>query len=196
MKEEIWLHRSQEWIKENPGKGTMYKASQPEVEKPKPTKRIDLSEIKTGEYRNPGIYAIICEKAKSVYVGQSKNMANRLRNHKMVLLSRRPPSKIYERMLIDIDNYGIESFTFEKHIDLKDHDVPNILEIERETMWFFLEKGYRLYNADLPIGNNAIYCPETMRDTIVSLIKECSNDVKNFELVKDLLVKIKSSKKK
>lgn len=190
----IWLPRSAEWIKDNPGKGTLYKVDKntltpvdtKEPEKIKSKFQPDFkSNVKTyfiPKLKHSGTYAIICDKAKYVYVGQSQNVKTRLRAHKMAIISPLTKLSTYTLMKEHWKQFGIKSFQFVECQKIE--DTKDLLEAEINTMVEFLTKGYRLYNKQLPIGEFAIYCPKDIILTIQKTILMCKD--------KDFLQKIEA----
>ena len=155
-----WAHRTPEWIKENPGKPTMYKVSLEEI------KPLQSPEYKFGD---TGVYVIICEKAKRVYVGQSTSMGTRMRNHKMNITNYRTNSQnVYLKMREDFIFYGEDSFQFNRHIHLGGATCDELLLQETFTMYEFLDKGYELYNGTVP--PRTLKCPTHLLKEMQELI--------------------------
>jgi group I intron endonuclease len=174
----VWVKRSDEWIKQNPNKPTMYKALKNESENKQRrtfTKRSKkLSNIKSG------VYAIVCESSKSAYIGQSKSISVRLRNHKMNLKNQTNKCESYKRMYEDVNKFGIDSFDF-RCIELTD---VNLLNKETEAMNMFMNLGYKLYNAQVNSSSSYVYCPFEIQDLIVNIITEYIKDNSTIEKYK------------
>lgn len=174
MSKTVWLKRSEEWIKNNPGKGTMYKAV-PETAPREALMSINGTNRKRYEKKpegdsDRGIYVIICEIAKAAYIGQSYNMGVRMRNHKAAILGRiSSQNKTYDKIKKDVTTHGIDSIIFTKHCFVSENSSENLTEKENEVMYYYLNKGYRLYNCSIP-GN--ILCPEKHLILINSLIEK------------------------
>lgn len=198
MKEFIWLKRTKQWIKENPGKGTMYKALRPEIIiKPDITasdyRKKKYAEKTNTEYdpqkgRDAGIYVICCEKTKHAYVGQSMNMDVRMRNHKMNICGKLQCSaQAYDKMRKHFQEFGIESFSFTKHIIIPSANTNILCDIEAKTMYEFIERGYILYNKNINFGANVIHCPSDIKDVIKTIIEKSKSDPTIIKKILQLL---------
>ena len=133
-----------------------------------------------------GVYVIICEKSKSVYVGQSVSMNNRMRNHKMNIINDRPYCiNSYKEMKRDYLLYGIDSFKFVKYKYIT--DVDEMLKEEEFTMYEFMAKGYKLYNSLIPMTNNLIYCPSELKDIAIKLFIKARENHELYNKIKELL---------
>lgn len=181
MKKIIWVPRTAEWIRNNPGKGTMYKidsSEQPPITASASIKKIyqknNTPIITKGE--DAGIYAVICNATKSAYIGQSTNMDSRMRNHKMMIIGTQEKCSVYIRMKKDYQQFGIESFDFIKCYKLPFYTNENLWVKEQETMWEYIEKGYTLYNIAVSLGDNVIYCPIHLKDLITKFIISAKED--------------------
>ncbi|MES2395878.1 MAG: GIY-YIG nuclease family protein [Bacteroidota bacterium] len=180
MENYVWVSRSQEWIKANPNKGSMYKFYTSDGEPPATasaeTRKKYKKRVKS-EIENPpkgadaGIYVIICNSSRSVYVGQSVNMEVRMRNHKMLICGDRSvPMSTYVNMRKDFNKYGIESFEFIKYLKLPFDDGSMLIEEEQKAICKFMDDGYNLYNTSLNLGMNIIYCPSKFKDRVKEFI--------------------------
>lgn len=157
---QVWVKRPEEWIKQNPGKPTMYKTTVTEKETPpelikqltNESRRVYAKKDKGADI---GIYAIICEPSKRAYIGQSINVQTRLRNHKMNIKTNQ--MKCYAEMRKDIETHGIECFEF---IRIK-HCIngEDLTEEENNSMGEYISKGYKLYNTAIT-ANNLFVNPE------------------------------------
>lgn len=200
MEESIWIKRPKEWIEANPGKGTMYKVLKSDITKEFIADNPTI--LNKGKDRNPytkeikqpnagdqsGIYLIICENSKSVYVGQSVNIDSRIRNHRMCIKGNNSnSSRVYEAIKKDVLLFGIETFQFVKYKIIKDATSDNLLKEERAVMCEFLESGYFLYNAEVPWSNNFVHCPDKYRTLIADLMKRLKEDDKLSDKIKKLL---------
>lgn len=164
-----WIHRSKEWIAANPGKPTMFKVTK--------AGEIVESDSALTKCPNGGVYVILCEASKHVYVGQSKNAEVRLRNHKMIIsrLCKTPEnSDIYGKMIKHYEFHGEDSFVFKKY--LKVDFEEDLLVKEIEIMVEFIENGYTLYNRLVPreILNKMVYVPDYIRNKVLDYIKKIS----------------------
>jgi len=196
MKEYIWKHRDKQWIKENPGQPTMYKEfltkdeiilNVKEIIKAKNSKQYaepvygNNTKYDNRDKSGAGIYIILCEASKSLYVGQSLSMNTRMRNHKMNLLSSKPPlSAAYNKMRLDVFNHKMESFQFITYKPMPNAKYDELLRAEKEVMIYFMKEGYTLYNSDKPTN---IYCEEDIKPLIEKLIIKVS---KNPEVIQQI----------
>jgi len=178
------MFRSAEWIKENPNKGTMYKAViDCDTELKPPTNAVkSVREYikKKGIKTVAGVYTVYCEKSNSIYIGQSINVSSRLRQHKYQLSKDCNNTKIasYDEMMKDVKLYGLDSFTFSILETVENPNITVLLQKEAETMLEFLKRGYTLYNKHVPLSNDVVFCPnrfkKTVEEFVTSLIKnEC-----------------------
>lgn len=179
-----WVPRSKEWIKENPGKGTMYKEYfEPQKEEGNSEDFFSINTPITPKsvklYPNPkktmgsGIYIVICEVEKHVYVGQSRNVENRLRNHKMVISSNdEHESKAYIKMKAHRKLHGLNAFEFIKYDMIPHATTSMLLDREAEVMAEFARKGYLLYNRSiaLQVMDESIYCPIQFQPFVANLV--------------------------
>jgi hypothetical protein len=198
MKEYEWVPRPKDWIKDNPGKGTMYKHYLKDGEPPvescalikKEYKKLELEYCKKErDLSDSGIYVIICEPSKRAYVGQSMSMSVRMRNHKMIISGsniRNNETNTYKDMISDFNLYGISAFSFIKHKSLPGLDAADLMNHESNAMGEFIELGYRLYNLNVNIGNNVIYCPPDIIDWVRSLIVKCKNNTELMNKIDSL----------
>jgi hypothetical protein len=191
-----WQRRDPEWIKENPGKGTMYKVDENgnEVKKGEEDKII----IKREKFKREGIpdagtYAIICEKEKYVYVGQSISVATRLRSHKWIICKPFIPTEgnygaHYVLMHEHFKKHGMEGFEFAKQKPLPGATNSELLFEEVNTMIEFLEQGYKPYNhlASYQMIRASIFCPEKFRPEVELLIQGLIKNKVSIESVKQL----------
>lgn len=189
MSKIVWEKRDPDWIKANPGKGTMYKIEIPDEAvstialRPLREKYKNLKEVE--KLIDIGIYIVICEKAKTVYVGQSRSMGNRMRNHKMNITRSNNPKGIYVNMQKDYKHFGPDSFDYIRYIKLDRAYANDLTEVETETMWEFIEKGYRLYNRVIPGGN--LSCPAEYKITLQMFISRLRINPNLIEKIKELL---------
>lgn len=169
-----WCFRSEEWIKSNPGQPTMYKhyadGYNPEAANRKEHKAV--AGCKRGKV---GVYIVLCEPAKHVYVGQSMNMSTRLRNHRWSI-TRNSNNKTYVQMREHLKQYGMDEFAFTMYAECDPHQR---LDKEKEVMIEFIHKGYTLYNIALNMPNNIgnmIQCPVEIQDKVLAYISELLKD--------------------
>lgn len=189
----VWLKRDVEWIKNNPGKPTMYKGilnvedsyfgnSLLKKAKSEKIKEINDSGL---DFADPGVYLIINELSNRVYVGQSINMYSRLRNHKHYIDGKAiSKNRVYVKMAEDRVKHGINSFQFLRYVLMPGKELEDLLCMENDVMHEFRIKGYDLYNIDVSFGN--VYCPPAYKDKINEIISiivkypEKLNDISNL----------------
>lgn len=191
MNKIVWAIRSKEWIKDNPGKGTMYKTELKEDEAPPINLLAPIRNKLKGErnkdlIHDTGIYLIICEQAKSVYVGQSINMGSRMRSHKMNITAIDPPQlQTYAKIREDWNKYGAISFEFKRYLPLPNTTTSeDLTNHENNTMWEYMNNGYKLYNTVIT-GN--IYCPENLRGLVLDLIHAINKDSSLIDKVRSII---------
>lgn len=125
-----------------------------------------------------GIYVIICEIEKHVYVGQSINVDVRLRNHKMAIQSATNTlGRNYVKIQEHYKKHGIEAFQFVNYISCPFANTKELLYKESETISAYSKMGYNLYNTsvNITIGVNTINCPVEYQPIINELIRKLSS---------------------
>lgn len=175
----MWLKRSEDWIKQNPGKGTMYKCVAETAEPDNLTAL--LAPVRKQYQKKPkkgldsGIYAIICEQAKRAYIGQSECMGNRMRSHKMCITTDRAASQknTYKKIRADYLLYGADSMQYVRLKTYLGATSDQLVEYETQTMFEYLAKGYQLYNST-PIGN--VYVNPELLPLINTIIAKITQD--------------------
>jgi predicted GIY-YIG superfamily endonuclease len=174
----VWMKRSEEWIKQNPGKPTMYKDYPNNANVNSlvfDTRRVVK---KRYEKRTSGIYVILCEPAKSVYVGMSENIESRLRSHKFNI-NRKYNKSPYIKICEDIETYGVSSFELKIYEEV--NQTSNLFRKETETMHLFKRDGYNLYNQVIgELSKDLIYCKEELQPQINKLINLATKDIDKF----------------
>lgn len=180
----VWKHRDKEWIKNNPGKPTMYKdvsGSDQESVNVLTDKDSAKALVSSGQVVkkrcsfDSGVYVIICENEKCVYVGQSSNVNVRLRSHKMCMLSVSDVnSGVYILMSKHVKDHGIDNFVFKKYISMPHASEPELLKMEVSVMSEFIDMGYDLYNRIIPkdVLDEVVFCPKEHKETARKFIKE------------------------
>lgn len=192
-----WKRRSDEWIKANPGKGTMYKAN-PDGTEYDPDVRVEMKVEKKEKRVVPvlkdvdyGIYVIICEKAKYAYVGQSTNVSSRLRSHKMMIKrqSLTSKNKTYFKMQEHVDRYGMDSFVFDKYMAMPGATIDELLSKESEVMGEFVRNGYNLYNTaiNLDVLGEVIVCPRDFQSVVSAVIDRLASETDFIRKLNDIL---------
>ena len=199
----VWKSQPKSWQEANPALSPMYKVYSDGTEeflekgktskikaaphkKPVTVKEI-ISEI--GKVRKKrdhtgtcGIYIVICEATKSVYVGQSVNIESRLRSHKGQVTNLKCNYKLYTKIREDFKQHGNGSIEYKLHKSV--NELTQLTEEEIQTMREFIEKGYSLYNTHVPLGRDSVYCPPQFKDSIKTIISAlCSNRVSETELL-------------
>jgi len=91
-----------------------------------------------------GVYSIICEIAKSVYIGQSANIRARLIQHRCNMINNEGREYIYVKMNWHLFEYGISAFKYK--IEEYVYDRNDMLAKEKEWMQRYVDNGYKLYN--------------------------------------------------
>lgn len=204
MKNYVWKKRSEDWIKNNPGLPTMYKEYfESGVLSISEVKELPKEKIRHIEFKpNPkferanyslsgpdaGVYVILCENMKHAYVGQSKAMDNRMRQHKYSIVKDCVKGKVYELMHEHKLEHGAEAFTFIKHTKMPHASEKDLKIQEKKVMHMYIQDGYTLYNIDIA-GN--LYCDEAIRPFIMSVINAVSE---NSQLIEDIKKLIPSQK--
>lgn len=117
-----------------------------------------------------GIYSIECTINKSVYVGQSRNISNRFKDHKATLKKKHTNSNLQA----DFDKYGLEAFKFNILHHCDEHEL---LEYETYFIRDYQRLGYSVYNIVLDTVNESIVnCPTYYIEPIRRVIKYLSTD--------------------
>jgi len=178
MKGYVWKQRDAEWIKNNPGKGTMYKESADKeiTVELLPAKEAKVSPIHSLFRPNNfkiGIYIILCETERSVYVGQSRNMEGRLKHHKSTIKAgKKSRNNVYTRMIEHKEKHGLKAFEFLQYWEMDSPSSDELLRCEDKTMIKYLNEGYSLYNYSVcsEISSNSVYCNPSIKPQITQLI--------------------------
>lgn len=201
-KEYKWERRSPEWIKENPGKPTMYKVydTQKSEFKAIAAKNIvfDLDNKPIGSLSSPtlsltfaaGVYVIECVPEKCVYIGQSRNVPVRLRNHKYKILIDFGSDDTYTDMRSDRIKHGIDSFTFSILHHMPEAKKQQLCSKEAEAISYYISKGYKVYNKQLYFDFLGIEKTGLNKQWIKRLVVAISNGKisdANVELIKSLV---------
>lgn len=119
-----------------------------------------------------GIYKITNQVNGKVYIGQSKNIKDRWRNHKTRAFNDYESNSCYEYPLYRaIRKYGLENFSFE----IIEECLPSELN-EREKYWikyydsFNLENGYNQTQGGDAVGHFNVLNPITLKEIIDLLL--------------------------
>ncbi len=143
------------------------------------TELSDIAKIDKPDYNTKtdvGVYVIICEPEKYVYVGESNNVGVRLRSHKMSIIKQNTQNGAYMLMNSHYIKHGIDGFEFKKYLSC-DLDRHLMWEKENETIATFIENGYKLYNSGVWAGGFAIFCPKEHSDIMRIVISRLKDDV-------------------
>ena len=177
-----WERRAPEWIKENPGKGTMYKVFEDgTIEEPKQakTKPVEIPLLSFCKATDAGVYVIENSRYKYAYVGQSKNMGVRLRNHKMNIISvHESDANVYLKMRQHYRDGEENDFEFIRYVSMPNATQTALLEKEKEVMSEYVRLGYTLYNLSVNVTVEAetIYCPIKYQELIKSVVKKLTDN--------------------
>jgi predicted GIY-YIG superfamily endonuclease len=189
-----WVQRDKEWINNNPNKGTMYKVLVEDVIVTSSLGKQSRCRVIEGENLglkyskklDAGIYIIVCEVEKHVYVGQSTNVPSRIRNHKMNISKDNPASdKIYYKMRKHKMIHSINAFQFSMYESLPGADNALLLQREITAMKEWFKKGYLLYNNSVlqSIKDQYVYCPFELRSLVTSVVSTLTNDAEFVNLL-------------
>lgn len=89
-----------------------------------------------------GIYGVICEEIKTVYVGQSENLEGRVKNHKSLLENNKHPiAKLQKDYNLFKEYFNFQFLEFCDPHELKYNETFYIQE--------FIKSGYSVYNTVL-----------------------------------------------
>lgn len=118
-----------------------------------------------------GIYRIVNEEKKTVYVGQSKNVPVRIRSHKSALKNNAYSFKgdKLKALQDDYNKFGIGSFVFEQIFEC---DPDDLLEWETYYCKLHAEEGYTLYNYFINTDIGGLMCPAEFKEIITKLINK------------------------
>lgn len=183
----VWVKRSDEWIKNNPGKPTLYKVNKEEVNaETNGLKAVVTRKFKKRQSEKAGLYVITCEKTKSAYVGMSTDLTKRIYSHKIKILSNNSKEVVYSKICKDVSEHGFDSLEF-KVFEINAPDKI-LLEKEQEMMHLYLSKGYRLYNTVVNTNGNTVYCPYEYQKAISNIIAKCCENPKLIERIEQFIL--------
>jgi len=116
-----------------------------------------------------GIYHIKCVPLDRYYVGQSKNVPSRIRNHKMNLKNGTygGKNKGLSQMQQDYDAMPEGSFVFAQICSCEEDDL-----YEMETFWAksYVNNGFEVYNYFLNTEVTGLVCPDAFREIVKRVI--------------------------
>lgn len=141
----------------------IYRPEEPK-DKTKPPK------IKVHYDSHVGIYKIHCIDSNRVYIGQSKNVPNRIRSHRCALKSGKYSSKTKGLNLMqqDYDKYGEDAFVMLQLLECTEQDL---LEEETRALSEFIAAGIDVYNHFVNTNTSGIICPEDFKPLVERVIK-------------------------
>lgn len=153
----------------------------PKTAKPEPAKVLEVvdqpkKETKKGRpskyirYDSEiGIYAIKCDETNSVYIGQSKNIPVRIRQHMHALKNGEYGSR-YPDWQGDYDNLGAINFRGES---LHACEPDKLLYWETYYIKLYSKEGYTIYNIEHnTVDQKIIKCPSEYADLIKRLVTQ------------------------
>lgn len=116
-----------------------------------------------------GIYRIVNEGLKTVYIGQSINVPTRIRQHKHMLKGGLYGTKGDKMKALqdDYNRFGLEAFKFEQ---IHACEPDDLLEWETYYCKLYHDEGYALYNHFINTEMTGIFCPDAFKPTIEKLI--------------------------
>ena len=106
---------------------------------------------------------------KRVYIGQSKNVPSRIRNHKMNLRNGNYEGKTKGLDNMQLDwNCNKDDFRFSQICSCKERDL-----LEEETYWLkkYLDEGWEVYNHFVNTSVTGLICPDEFKSVIERVIK-------------------------
>lgn len=116
-----------------------------------------------------GVYAITCNETKSVYIGQSKNIPTRLRNH-LFKLRKGDYLEPYEKWQIDFDELGEKNFSFGA---IYSCDEEKLLFWETYYIKLYRDEGWTIYNVQhVTCDNSIVTCPNEYADLVRRLVSQ------------------------
>lgn len=115
-----------------------------------------------------GIYAIICEVKKRIYIGQSKNVSVRLRNHLYTLKKNEYANGKIFQMQDDFNQLGENSFVFIKICDID--DKKQLFDKETEIIKEYVDKGYLPYNTFINTETTGMFCPVKFKPLVARVV--------------------------
>lgn len=117
-----------------------------------------------------GIYEIVCEELRSVYVGQSRNVPTRLRGHKMKLRngSYRGGSFGVVDLQADYDRLGVDAFRFNQVCSCEESELGMQ---ERLLVKKYLDDGWKVYGYFLGQDDSGVVCRDEHRDVVSRVVR-------------------------
>ena len=193
-----WIKRDAAWIAENKGKPTMYKEEYEDgiieelkVDSSREKKEVLINVVerlplkKRKGTKDAGIYGIICEVNRSIYIGQSMNIGSRLRNHKMIIANNyKSEMNVYKDIRKDYIEFGDDSFKFVAIKEMPEATNEELLNAETELMIEYLENGWMLYNRD---NCNNTYISPAIRPMILNLVLAIKDKPELLNTIKALI---------
>src|SRR5690554_5586061 len=120
---------------------------------------------KTHVDSNIGIYVIEVPDLKRAYVGQSKNVSSRIRQHKYALNGGQYHKQTsgLQRMQDDFNSLGSSSFKF---FQICECDPSDLFEQETYYCKQYSKDGYEMYNTYINTEMYGVNCPKEFVDVI------------------------------
>jgi hypothetical protein len=115
-----------------------------------------------------GVYGVFCNATNSVYIGQSKNVPTRMRNHRMNLKNGVYRKNHLWQMQSDYDKHGEESF---RYLQIAQCNEEQLLSLETQYCVQYHTDGYTLYNGYIHTESTGLYCPKPFEPIITRIIK-------------------------
>jgi group I intron endonuclease len=134
---------------------------------PPPAATKDKEKIWTHLDSDIGIYKVECTSTRSVYIGQSKHLKNRLKTHKNSL---KKLAYRYEKpeMQEDYIKFGLDSFIFEV---LHNCEEDELYKWETYYCKLYNSEGYKMYNKTINTETTMINCPVEFYDLMNRIVK-------------------------
>lgn len=134
---------------------------------------------------NVGIYACICESAQSVYIGQSKCMSNRWRNH-LMNLRKNNYKNTSSQWQTDFNKLGETEFKFKV---LENCDIIDLLNLETSYIKQYVRDGWFLYNDRLVTNeHNWLSCKDEYVSTLKKLIRALDKGQMSIEHIEQAII--------
>lgn len=130
-----------------------------------------------------GIYIIKNDNRKSCYIGESKNIEGRIKEH-LAALRNNLYIGCYPDFQID---YEARSCSFESEVL---EICPKEMLLDRETYWLkeYNKKGYKIYNRLIETRDlTSIFIPKSIKDIVEEIVIALDRGVINETAVNDFL---------
>lgn len=118
-----------------------------------------------------GIYGIFCKETNSVYIGQSRNIAGRFKNHKSTLKAGKHSCS---RMQSDYQIFGVDSFSFDVIFNCEE---DHLLTFETQYIKEYIALGYDVYNTVIDTDSTClVQISKEQEPVFKKIIKALSNN--------------------